>query len=480
MKHKITVLGLGPDNIEFLTVKANELLQASNRVIFRTDKCAAADYLSSKNVKYESCDFIYELAQNFNELEQNIAKHIISLAKDEDIVYAVPGSGVYDDGSVDLLCSEYDNVEVIPGIDIGEFMIAKSMPEGISTGVCSIPASMLNDAVINTRLPLLVTSLDDQYTLSEAKLILSEKYIDEHPVKIISENKVSDCMLYEIDRGYQVSHTSVLYVEPKNDDQKYDFYDLLQIFKKLRSPGGCPWDREQTHQSLKRYLIEESAEVLDAIDNNDMDELTDELGDLLLQVVFHALIAEERGDFDIYSVISNLSKKLIVRHPHVFADVKVNNSDEVLDNWDQIKKKQRNNKSESEIMRKYPRNLNALVRAQKVQERAAKVGFDWDSLEGVIDKVQEELEEVKIEYKENNLEKLQEELGDLLFSVVNVCRMYDMLSEFALNEATNKFISRFEAMESDIKKENLSFDELTIEDMDIFWENAKKRLKKTK
>ena len=480
MKHKITVLGLGPDNIEFLTVKANEILQSSERVIFRTDKCAAAEYLNIKNVKFESCDFIYETAQNFNELEQNIAKHVISLAEEKDVVYAVPGSGVYDDGSVDILCAKYENTEIIPGVDAGDFMLAKSLPEGISAGVCSIPASMLSDAVINTRLPLLNTSLDDQLTLSDVKIALSQKYIDEHPVKIIIKEKKHDVMLYEIDRGYEVDHTSCLYVGPKKDDQKYDLYDLLQIFKKLRAPNGCPWDREQTHESLKRYLIEECAEVLDAIDNNDMEELTDELGDVLLQIVFHAAIAEERGDFDIYSVISNLSKKLIVRHPHVFSDVKVKDSGEVLDNWDEIKKKQRNNKTEYEIMKKYPRNLNALIRAQKVQERAAKVRFDWDSPEGAIEKVGEELEEVKAEFKENNKEKLREELGDLLFAVVNVLRMYGELSEFALNEATNKFIARFETMEKDIKSQNLSFETLTLKQMDIFWENAKKRLDKSK
>ena len=189
MKHKITILGLGPDDIEYLTVKANDILQSSKRIILRTDNCAAADYLSRKNKRYESCDFIYESAQNFNELEENIAEHIISQAKDEDVVYAVPGSAVYDDGSVDLICRKYDNTEVIPGVDTGEYMLSKSLPEGISSGVCSIPASMLTEAVINTRLPLIITSLDDQYTISEVKILLSEKYNDEHPVKIISRNK---------------------------------------------------------------------------------------------------------------------------------------------------------------------------------------------------------------------------------------------------------------------------------------------------
>ena len=480
MSNKITVVGLGPDDIEMLTVKANEILQTGENIIFRTSVCSAAKYLDDKNIKYDSCDFIYETAENFNDLEKNIAEHIISLAKEKPIIYAVPGSGVYGDGSVDMLCSMYENVKIIPGVANDAYMLAKKLPAYISSGACIVPAAMLSESSINTRLPLCVTSLDDQYTLSEVKILLSKKYTDEQPVILINEDKTKNLMLYEIDRGHAVNHNSILYIAPKADNEKYDLYDLLKIFKRLRSPNGCPWDREQTHQTLKRYLIEECAEVLDAVDNNDMDELMDELGDVLLQVMFHAAIAEERGDFDIYDVISNLSKKLIFRHPHVFADVDVKDSDEVLANWDEIKRKQRNNETEAEIMKKYPKNLNALIRAQKVQERAAKVGFDWEDAEGALEKAREELDEVLAEHKAKNIENTKEELGDLLFAVVNVCRLYGVLSEFTLNEATSKFIGRFETMENDIKSEDLSFSDLTLQEMDIFWENAKNKAKKIK
>lgn len=480
MAHKITVLGLGPDNIDLLTVKANEILLSEQHIVFRTKICEAAKYLDNKNKKYESADFLYESAEDFLILEKKIAEHIISLAKENEVVYAVPGSGVYNDGSVDMLCVMYENVEIIAGVATDAYILSKNLPRDISSGVTTIPAAMLSEVIINTRLPLVISELDDQYTLSEVKILLSQKYIDEHPVKIISKDSSHDVMLYEIDRGYDVDHNSILYVPVKQNDEKHDLYDLRTIFRKLRAPGGCPWDREQDHQSLKRYLIEECAEVLDAIDHNDMDELMDELGDVLLQIMFHSTIAEERGDFDIYSVISNLSKKLVFRHPHVFADVEVDNSKEVLDNWDEIKKKQRNNKTEAEIMKKVPQNLNALIRAQKVQERAAKVGFDWDSADGAIQKVKEELEEVIAEHKSNEKEKTKEELGDLLFAVVNVCRLYDVLSEFQLNEATSKFIKRFEVMENDIKAQNLDFKNMTIKEMDTFWESAKNKLRKSK
>lgn len=480
MGHKITVLGLGPDKIDLLTLKANEILLSEQKIVFRTKICEAAKYLDSKNKKYESADFLYESAEDFNSLEKDIVEYIIALAKDNEIVYAVPGSGVYNDGSVDVLCSMYENVEIIAGVANDAYILSKKLPKDISSGATTIPAAMLSDVTINTRLPLIISELDDQYTLSEIKIKLSEKYIDEHPVKIIGKDKSHEVKLYEIDRGYDVDHNSILYVPIKQNDEKHDLYDLRTIFRQLRAPGGCPWDREQNHQSLKRYLIEECAEVLDAIDHNDMDELTDELGDVLLQIMFHSTIAEERGDFDIYTVISNLSNKLVFRHPHVFADVDVENSLEVLDNWDEIKRKQRKNETESEIMKKIPQNLNALIRAQKVQERAAKVGFDWDSAGGALQKVEEELQEVITEHKKQDTEKTKEELGDLLFAVVNVCRFYNVLSEFALNEATSKFIKRFEVMESDIKEKNKNFKNMTIKEMDIFWESAKNKVRKSK
>ena len=222
--------------------------------MFRTSVCAAAEYLDEKNIKYESADFLYESAEDFSDLEKGIAEYVISLAKDEDIVYAVPGSGIYDDGSVDMLNKLYENVEIIPGVATDSYMLSKRLPVGISSGVSIIPASMLTDGAINTRLPLCITSLDDNYTLSEIKILLLEKYIDEHPVNLINENQSKDLKLYEIDRGHKVNHNSVLYIMPKGDDEKHDLYDLLKIFKKLRSPNGCPWDREQTHQSLKRLF----------------------------------------------------------------------------------------------------------------------------------------------------------------------------------------------------------------------------------
>ncbi len=199
-----------------------------------------------------------------------------------------------------------------------------------------------------------------------------------------------------------------------------------------------------------------------------MDELSDELGDVLLQVMFHSAIAEERGDFDVYDVIYNLASKLIRRHPHVFGTVAVEGSEEVLKNWDEIKKANRKEETEAEIMKKYPKNMNALVRAQKVQERAKKVGFDWDDISGAFDKVAEELKETIDDYNAGKIEDSQKEVGDLLFAVINVSRMLGALSEFALNNTTTKFINRFEYMEQKIMESGKAFNELNLAEMDVF------------
>lgn len=254
-------------------------------------------------------------------------------------------------------------------------------------------------------------------------------------------------------------------------DKKYSFDDLLRIIARLRAKDGCPWDAEQTHDSIKKCMVEESYEVIEAIESGDMSKVYDELGDLLLQVVFHAQIAKENGEFDIDDVTNAICEKMIRRHPHVFGDVKVNNSDEVLDNWDEIKKEEKGEKKMSETLKSVSAYLPALMRAQKVQKKAAKVGFDWTDISGALGKVREETDELE-EAVKNNSNK-EEELGDLLFSVVNTARYADVDAEEALTKATKKFILRFENMEDAVLDEGKRLEELSIDEMDSFWDKIK-------
>ncbi len=249
-----------------------------------------------------------------------------------------------------------------------------------------------------------------------------------------------------------------------------ELYRLVDVMKRLRSPGGCPWDREQTHESLKPYLLEEAYEVLSAIDMQDDEEIKEELGDLLLQIVFHAQLADEENRFSIDDVAESIVKKLIRRHPHVFSEVKVNGSEEVLRNWEKIKK----DEGKKSALDGVPPTLPALLKARRVQEKAKRVGFDWDNAQGAFEKVAEEVNELRKAIAEGKKGTVAEELGDLLFSIVNVSRFLDVDAEDALRKTINKFMARFRFIEEKIEKNGKkSIENHTLGELDLLWEKAK-------
>lgn len=247
--------------------------------------------------------------------------------------------------------------------------------------------------------------------------------------------------------------------------ENYTFDDLVEIVRILRAPNGCMWDREQTHKSIRRNFIEETYEVVEAIDTDNTELLKEELGDVLLQVVFHACIEKENNVFDINDVADGVCKKLIYRHPHVFAKTDVNSTEEILTNWDALKQKEKNQKTVTDSLKSVARSLPSLIRAEKIQKRAAKAGFDWQNVNQAIDKVREELDEIQ----NANENTINEEVGDMLFAAVNVARMLKVEPEQALEKAADKFIVRFENMEQMEKNlADLSFDELLS-----LWKQAK-------
>ncbi len=256
-------------------------------------------------------------------------------------------------------------------------------------------------------------------------------------------------------------------------NKKYSFNDLLEIMSLLRSENGCPWDREQTHESLKKYLIEETYEVLEALDTGDRNKFADELGDLLLQIVFHAQIGKEEGTFDVDDVISMVCQKMINRHTHVFGQANADTSEEVLDNWESIKKQEKGLESHTQVLKDVSSYLPALMRSYKVQDKAAKVGFDWENVDGALQKVDEEIDEVKEVYKSGNIERIEEEIGDLLFAVVNVARFLKVQPELSLMKTIEKFIYRFEYIEKNRFRFNEDLNEMTLEEMDLLWNEAK-------
>ena len=256
--------------------------------------------------------------------------------------------------------------------------------------------------------------------------------------------------------------------------QKDLFEALFGVIATLRSENGCPWDREQTHETLKSTLIEETYETLEAIDAGDSKKLKEELGDLLLNIILQAQIAAEHKDFDIYAVIETLTEKLIRRHPHVFGDVNVEDSDEVVKNWEEIKRQEAGYEDRKSVLDGIPDALPTLLRAQKIQNRAARVGFDWNELADVVAKVDEELQEVKASISADEPEATSMELGDLLFSIVNLCRFMEIQAEETLRGANRKFMTRFKWMEAELERRGINFEDQDLESLDAIWEEAKK------
>jgi len=252
-----------------------------------------------------------------------------------------------------------------------------------------------------------------------------------------------------------------------------EFAELVKTVAKLRSPEGCPWDREQTHHSLKQYAIEETYEVVEAIDSGDPDKLEDELGDFLLQVLLHAQIASESGQFDISDVCRRIREKLLRRHPHVFADTQVSGVDEVLHNWEQIKSGEPGYDERKSVLDGIPRSLPALMRASKISRKAAKVGFDWPDMHSRLSKIKEEIDELEVAIEHNDEAEVRDEMGDLLFAVVNVARAQDVDPEGALRQTIDKFTYRFSKIEDMAQKTGRSLHDLTLEEMDEVWNQAK-------
>ena len=255
--------------------------------------------------------------------------------------------------------------------------------------------------------------------------------------------------------------------------ESYDINNLVEIMKLLRAPGGCPWDAEQTHESIKKNLIEEAYEVIEAINKQDNVLLCEELGDLLMQVIFHSCMEEEKGVFNFNDVCDGICKKLIERHPHVFGETEITGVDDVLTNWDNIKRKTKGQKTTTESMLSVPRELPALMRATKLQKKAADVGFDWSDVSGALDKLQEEIDELRKAVENKDSENMNEELGDVLFSAVNVSRFIKSDAEEALTAASDKFLARFTTVEKLAEERNIDMKSSTLEELDKLWDEAK-------
>ncbi|GAA0087509.1 nucleoside triphosphate pyrophosphohydrolase [Clostridium perfringens] len=478
----LKIMGLGPGAYEALTIGALKELKNNKNIYFRTEKHPTVDFLKDEGIKFESYDHAYEKYDSFDDVYKYIAEDLITKIKDdEDLIYAVPGHPLVAEKSVINLielCKE-NNVqyEVLPAVSFVDAMMEALQVDPIE-GVKIIDAFDMKNQILDKRVGTIITQVYNNFIASEVKLRLLEGYEDDTEIIFVRAagveglESIRKIPLYELDWQEDIDYLTSIYI-PKDLGNKKDFQDLLDIIETLRNPGGCPWDREQTHESLKSALLEECYEVIDAIENEDEDALIEELGDVLLQVVFHASIGKEDGYFDIMDVIGGISNKMINRHPHVFGNEKANTSEQVLVNWDEIKKEEKGIKTLTEEMQNIAKSLPATTRAYKVQKKAKKVGFDWDDVNCAMDKVKEELNEIKEVYNCEDKSIIEGEVGDLLFACINVARFLEVDGELALDKTIKKFIKRFSYIENEAIKNNKNLKDMTLEEMDKLWEEAK-------
>lgn len=282
-------------------------------------------------------------------------------------------------------------------------------------------------------------------------------------------SNIKTIKISQLENEYSLDVSSMIYIK----QQKRGFDDLVNIIRILRAPNGCPWDREQNHESIKRELVEECYEVLDAIDKKDLKAMEEEIGDVLLHVVFHGLIAEENNEFDLTDITEGICNKMIFRHPHIFGDEIAKTSEDVIENWDEIKKEEKGYKTITDEINGVAVGLPSLIRARKIQKKAAKVGFDFENVDEAIKSLEEEIKEFKDVYKSKNVTRIEDELGDVIFSTVNVGRLLSLDCEEVLEKSIEKFIKRFSAIERKAIENGQQLKDLNIDEMNELWERVK-------
>lgn len=316
----------------------------------------------------------------------------------------------------------------------------------------------------------LILGIDSRELALQVRTVLLAVYPEGHVVNLVEGQRSKVVRLGDLEPStFDLQPSTCLYISSLGEGTSIESF--AEIVAHLRAPDGCPWDREQTHQSLRKHLLEESYETLSAMDADDKAGMREELGDLLLQILLNSQIASETGDFTITDVVKHIYDKIVRRHPHVFGDLKLDGVDGVLTNWEKLKEKERGKKKEDKgILDGVPASLPALSQAQEYQDRAARVGFDWHEVDGVLDKIREEVEEIQ---KAETLEQVTGELGDLFFVLVNLARWRGVDAESALREANLKFKRRFAHVENGAKEQGRSLSDMKLEEMDAFWNEAK-------
>ena len=480
-KKGIVLLGLGPGDPALLTRQAWELLEQIDEIYLRTGQHPVAKHLPSQ-LKVHTFDHLYNTYEDFEQVYEKIVEKVISLGKQpQGVVYAVPGHPyVAESTCLEITRKAADAnipLQVIEGVSFIEPVLTALAVDPLPqlTLVDALELAFAHHPSFPPSKPALIAQLHSREMAGELKITLMAVYPDEHPVRLVHAAGTSQCVvedlpLYQIDQSEHIGLMSALYIPALEGNCSFE--DFQELVAHLRAPEGCPWDREQDHQSLRANLLEEAYEAVEAIDADDPEAMQEEFGDLLLQVVLQSQIAAEYGEFMMADVIRDIHTKLVSRHPHVFEDTDLADSEAVIRNWERMKEQERLKKSDMEkgLLDGIPVAMPALLVADNYQRRAARVGFDWPDIEGVIDKLLEEVEEYR---QAKSGKQKEEEFGDMLFALVNLARWLDIDPETALRETNAKFRQRFAIIEAAAREKGRHLSELSLEEMEAIWQQSK-------
>lgn len=477
----IHVIGLGAGDLDQLPLGVYKKLKNASKLYVRTEDHPVLQELAEEGMSFNSFDAVYEKHDTFAPVYAEIADTLIALAKEQSVIYAVPGHPLVAEQTVQYLVEAEKDGGFRLVIEGGQSFldpIFGALRIDPIEGFQLLDGTAMASDDVNMTQHVLIAQVYDSFSASEVKLTLMEKYPEDYEVTIVtaagSANEVlRKVPLYELDRAAEVDNLTTIYVPPAVDqmDRLKEWQTFRQIVARLRSPEGCPWDREQTHESLRPYLLEEAHELLQAIEEEDDEAIAEELGDVLLQVFLHAQIGQDNGYFQLEDVLSAVSAKMIRRHPHVFGDVEAATSDEVVSNWQAIKAQEK--PQTASILDGQELFSSSLMTSYNYQKKAAKVGFSWSDAEGAWEKFQEELQEFQEEAAKGSKERQLDELGDLLFTLVNIARFYGLSPEQAMVHANQKFQQRFSHVEKRVNEGSGNFSDYTLAQLDEFWNEAK-------
>ena len=471
----ITVIGLGNERGDLTKRGEEAILQAAKagaKIAVRTAKTRSYQSVVDLGVEHVCLDYVYEKSRNFKTLTKNLASAVLALG--ENTVYLVDGAPSEDTSVKALMKSKRGKVKVIDGVSK-----ITSIASVANFGGCSFSAVSAYELLENAgelSLPLIVYDIDDQALASDCKLVLGDLFGEETRARFVSQAGAKNIAIFELDRQTTYDYTSAIAIEKINllEKKRFTLNNLKEILLRLRAPDGCPWDRVQTSESIKMSAIEEAYELVDAIDQKDDEKILEETGDLLLQVMFHAVLKEETGAFNVNDVLSGICEKLISRHTHVFGTDGATDENAALSVWDKNKMTEKNQQTFADSVNDVPKCFPALMRAQKVGKRAGKAGMDFADVHAAVERLQAEIEEF---FQAQTQEEKEKELGDLLFAAVNVGRKAGCDCEKALKESVERFAARFTLAEKKALQDGKVVTKLSEEEWDEYYLQAKEELK---